>query len=193
MYRPPVWPSVVGIIAMVLAVLSILSCVWGGLSILFAESMGQSFGMTKEAMKPQSDHPWLMGLYYLFTALLAGWLLMGGVRLYRRDARGPRLLVQWSIIKFPETALSTWITIIMQQAQMRSAGAASGTNAPGQAFMSAFSDLVVVFTGLGVVAYGLSFPIFLLFWFRRASIKAQIAAWKPRNPTPLPTPSSHAM
>ncbi len=95
-------------------------------------------------------------------------LFVGALRLLRRQASGARLCALWSWIMIPWTIIATVITLVFQlNAPVPSGG-------PGQQIGAAIASVI------GVVI-GLVFPVFLVIWFSRPTIKSQVAQWRRRS------------
>lgn len=166
--RQPIWPNVVGIIALVLGgggvLMSLLSA--AGPVVVLLGSRGSEPEWTDEV------HGWIWAGVALecVSVLLAAALVLGGVGLLRRKRRSGRLLVAWAGCKLVFALALAVVSYGAMAAQSRAAHDA-------EAGMAAFSwSLGLGFTLIGFV-WALLLPVFVLIWFRRANIKAEIANW----------------
>lgn len=85
--RQPVWPNVVGVIAIVLASLAILGGVWELVSRYFLGNMMGLFGNVQ--MRDVMDQLWSwVAIYTALLAVLGFQLLYGGIMLVRCPVYG---------------------------------------------------------------------------------------------------------
>jgi hypothetical protein len=116
---------------------------------------------------------WMNTGLSLLSMLVAIMLLVGGIRLLRRRASSAALLRAWAGAKLILALLLAGAGWIAFQAQMELMQADQNAAGPPPAFIG--------FIGTFGVAFGLlwqwTLPIFMLFWFSRAPIRASVARW----------------
>jgi hypothetical protein len=173
--RPKVWPTVIGVIAIVFGVLGALGgC--GGLVILPLvgwmsaqfppEAAGSFAGMLE----------WRGALLVMYAAMLALGVLLavGGVRLSRRRPGGVKIIRWWAWLKILFALGSAPITILMQVEQFETMEETTGETMP-------FDDttMIVILVGgaiVGAIWYCL-LPAFMLIWFSALKIRNDVAQW----------------
>ena len=172
--QPSAWPKVIGIIAIILGALGALGGVWGAISPLFTDALmsmvpaGQATGM--EAMQQFKGWTVVSSLLMLGVAVL---LLVAGVGLVQRRGWAPKISMLWSIVKIVFVAANSIVSYKMMQAQFAAMTKDPDMAAVPAGLMDAFGA-----AGLGVgVCWGWLLPIFMLIWFTRGKIKAEVAEW----------------
>lgn len=157
----PLWPSVIGVLSMVLGGTSFLTAgpgVSGSAQILISVAKGDYSWLTRPQVLI------LLGLYALrgaadLTLVVAGWLLWR-----RRRGAGVLHLVA-AAAAIPAAALPIVLVV----------------GVPEHAFPQ------VLCTQIGLELLALSYPAFLLAWFARPSIRGEVKTWRGRpGPAALP-------
>lgn len=177
----PVWPMVIGIIAIVFGSLAALGGAWGVLGIAL---MGWLPSVMPKPPAGQPDptqfmtailawQPWLIAVS-VATLLIAIWLLTGGIMLIKRRAAARMALISWAIAKMALVLASVAVNYHVQQAQFAAMQQAGGPMSGMAAIMSAVG---VVSIALGVI-WGWILPVFMLIWFARPRIARQVRAWR---------------
>jgi amino acid transporter len=172
--RASVWPTVVSIIGIIYASLGLFGT-FCGLAFLFIlpsyADWLQSFGMSEqdvqamETSMPPIGWTVLTSLVGLALIIL---LFVGALKLLRRQASGARLCALWSWIIIPWTIIATVITLVFQLT------APAPSSGRGQQIAGAIGGVI------GTVV-GLAFPVFVVIWFSRPTIKSQVAQWRRRS------------
>ena len=126
--RRPVWPTAIGIVAVVFASLGLLGN-GGGVLFSFIAPLISNFMEDS----PLAGQPGMEGLiafhamadWWIYQAasacaafLAALWLLIGGIGLLQRRRGGPPNLLGWAVVKMVIVVLSALVMFQMQQAQM---------------------------------------------------------------------------
>ena len=172
--RASVWPTVVGIIGIIYASLGLFGT-FCGLAFLFIllsyadwlESFGISEQWMQEMQASMSPVSWTVPASVAGLAL-ASLLFVGAVRLLRRQVSGAKLCALWSWIIIPWTIIATVITLVFHFNTPAPSGG------PGEQIGTA------IVTVIGTVI-GLVFPVFVVIWFSRPTIKSQVAQWRRRS------------
>jgi hypothetical protein len=157
--KPPVWPLVVGI----------LSTIFGSLGLLCACASIPMNIMNPAAQQALQQFPEWWRTYQiisgLFGFLMAVVLLSGGICLIRRRPAGLPLSVAYGVLGLIGSVLNTIITV----------SGMAGFQMPGPMGGSMKSVMMVSpFVGL---IFGAGYPIFLLIWFARPSIRQEVRSW----------------
>jgi hypothetical protein len=168
------WPTAFAVVGIILASLGLLGSCCGVLSplvwpryIAWLESMEQmpqeQIEMARNQMPPAL---WIVpaSLVGLALALI---LLIGAIKLIRRQAEGVGLCKFWAWFTIPWSLLGFVVQLLLQT---RAAADAAPMGAAGQYIGLAFGGCWVLLIGVG-------WPLFMLYWFMREPVKAEIAAW----------------
>ncbi len=172
--RASVWPTVVGIIGIIYASLGLFGTCCG-LTILFIlpsytdwlQRIGMSEQEVQEMQTSMSPVSWTVPASVVGVALTI-LLFVGALRLLRRQASGARLCALWSWMIIPWTIIATVITLVFH----------FNTPAPSGGLGQQIGTAIV--TVIGTVI-GLVFPVFVVIWFLRPTIKSQVAQWRRRS------------
>ena len=117
------------------------------------------------ASQPPAVWMIVVGLIGLALAML---LLLGGIAIVRRRANGTTLCKVWAWINIPWAALSMTIAAYFQlRVPQDTQQMGAGFQYVGLAFGACFTLL-----------FGVGFPLFILLWFSRATVKDEVAAWE---------------
>ncbi len=176
----PAWPTVIGIIAIVLGAGGVLGGLWG---ILTPFVMGRFKGLAA-AGGPDIFAgitrwgPWLSVLSGV-SALVAGMLLLGGIGMAKRRGWSGRMLVAWAIAKVLFAIPMVIVTALMQRDQMSAAFSSMGKNStpPPPGLVGAMSSGIMVVTVVLSLAWYWAFPLFVLIWLARRPHRALMATW----------------
>ncbi len=179
--RPANWPMVIGTIAIVFGSGGILVGLWGAAAHLgmrlFEWAMGQSqpsAAVDRQVAVMEAWLPWNVSSSLVATAI-AILVLLGGIRLNKRKRSSMRLLKFWAVVKIPVVVIVTIAEMLMQERLFEIMGQSPGlTPMP---FGGGFFDVMIVATLVFGLAWGWSFPVFLLIWLSRGKIKNEMAGW----------------
>jgi len=172
------WATVIGVVAIVLGVLGTFGGIWGILSPLLMQYFDQvmpGYGLVTETTRAWAA--WTISLSAV-AAVLGLLLLAGGVGLVRRRHWSRAALICWALLKIilaVANGLVVWAVqqhALQEQSRMLGPGFAPG--GPGATTVEAVAVLGMALT----ILWGWALPVFLLIWFSRRSIKAQMAQWR---------------
>lgn len=202
---PPAWPTVLGIISIVLGGLGILFNLCGAISSLFMDAMQSTFlkgplpedlpdqardahRQMMEMMQGVSGYQAVMAVLMLALAVL---LLIAGIMMLQRKARSVMLSFYWSWMKIiaviGSAALQAWIFSQQQEfMQQMMQSMPNGESMPPEieTFMGSFFAIVSVFSVIFILLIGWAYPIFLLVWLSRPGVKRHYQQWNELTPTP---------
>jgi hypothetical protein len=145
------WPIVVGVISIVLAAGGILN-----FGFSFIDGLSGNIGRSIGSMVPM---------------VIAIWLLISGVGVLRRQRSGAANLRNWAIVKLLFSFIC--IGVISVGASLSLEGLLEGMEMegisipPGLAYALIFAYLLWL----------ISWPVFVLIWLSRPSVKAEVATW----------------
>lgn len=168
--KAPVWPTVIGVIAIVYGGLNILCGLFGMLSSEMFSGFG---GSPSAASSPELEglRPSTIVMGVISTALMAV-LVVIGIGILRRQRWSMTAARAWAVAEIVASLVGMVVGYKAQQAV--AAGMAAGPGGGPPPAMMAGMMMVGMVVGLIVAC---SLPIFLLIWFGRAKIKAEVAAW----------------
>lgn len=192
----PSWPKPVGILAIVFGSYGILEHVCGAASPLFMGLMTQAATQAlpageADAMRAQADAmaPYLLPLL-LGNMLLLGsavLLLVAGIRCVSRHPACRQLMLIYAAAELVLTMLYLGLSWVMNNAVMAAVAQSPSTAGAPPGMMSMIGTL----SGVAGFVLGLLFlapwPIFLLIWFNRRTVKDQVLLWRAERLASLPT------
>lgn len=176
--QPPVgqpqssWPTVFGILAIVLGAGGILANGVGLLSPLIMDwAMSFSPG-TPQISGASMAVSWVVTLVNLAVSIL---LLVVGVKLLKRSPGAPLLAMRWAWIRIVMVLVSIVVQTIASIPQLEKTQAdmaAQGVNMGG-----GFLWAMMAFGLLFGLVWGMWLPVLFLIWFRRPRIRDEVAGW----------------
>jgi hypothetical protein len=163
----PVWPRVLGIIAIVLGGLGAAAGAWGLLgSLIFFFPI-----MPKALAEWQAHWRWWMLTDAGVRTGLAALLIAAGIGLINERRWSVRSIVAWASIRAVWSIIQTGMGAAMSAEQMK----AMSSQGPG--LPPAFASMIGLFTAMATFVIGLAPAVFVLVWFTRAKVRAQTADW----------------
>jgi len=176
--RPPTWHTPIGVICIVFGALGALNGCFGLLITpfmgRFQEKLAET-GSFPEFGYPEEWMPVGMTLSGV-TLLVAGMLILVGARIVQRRRSAVSLARWWCAIKM----VLVVATVVVQYFMMREQFDAMATNTPNAPPASTYRIGFLVGSIFGI-AWGWALPLFLLIWFSREKIRAQVAEWPDRH------------
>ncbi len=176
----PAWPTVIGIIAVVLGGLGVVGGLWGTIGPLLAGLLSPQVAPTERPTfeVTQQWRAWTIPLSLLSSMVAAG-LVLAGITLLRRRAQARQMCLIWAAAKLALVIASTAIYYRIAR-QIVELTAEQAAHAPRIASVAGrqFAELEAT-VGLSFgVAWGVALPIFLLIWFTRDHTREEVARWK---------------
>jgi hypothetical protein len=184
--EPSNWPTVLGIIMIVIASLGLLQNACGGVASLFMPSL-----MSGLAQSASPDDPMIAAqvemsrrfmvwnvINALVMIVLGIVLLSAGIGVFRRRRKGIVWARIWAVCRIlwsmPASYLGYRIAVESFKAMEAAAAGSEQPMPPG--FGSMMQTMGAVGVIVGIIFYS-AFPLFLLIWFSRAKIRAEAAQW----------------
>lgn len=168
----------IGVTGLTLAALSIFSGLGGLVGPLVGSMMqGMVPAGQPDPMAGAREHLWINAIAGLIFVLLGGLLILASAWLMMHDRRCVPAIRAWAILKFGAEGFAVYVGLLMAEAQSTAALQQSGIPLP-LTFMFRWFGFIAV--GIGAVI-GIIFPIFVLVWFSRPSVRAVVAGWKPKR------------
>jgi hypothetical protein len=171
---PSKWPTVFGVIGIILASLGVLGSCCGAISplawpryIQWLEGMEgvteEQIAMAKAGMLPAA---WMVPASLVGLAMSVI-LMIGAIRLLRRMSSGVGLCKFWAWFTIPWSLVSFVVNLLLQA---RVPKGDQPIGAVGQ-------YLGLAFGGCWVLVIGVGLPLFALYWFMREPVRAEITLW----------------
>ncbi len=176
--QPSSWPTVLGVIAIVVAGLGILTSVWAVFGTQVAERISSRFSPPNMQMSiVQIQKRW--GAWTIISTVLslslAVLLLAAGIGLIRRRAWAPPLCRAWAVLKM---LLVLAGSVVGYQIGRESFDMMSQQNPNMPALGAGAGSLFAAFGVCAGLLWGWALPVFLLIWLARRPIKTEIAEWR---------------
>ncbi len=175
---PAAWVSVIGIVVLVFGALATLG---GLLGVVFVLLLGMLAGLKEQnpdmravGLDQMVEHRTLMFVFACLTILLGLVQVAGAIKTLRRARVGATLMVSWAWAKIALVLISQVVSMPLNAASVEAQSASTGGMFP-ESLMSAIMYASVVFG----VLWGVALPVFVLIWFRRASVRAEVDTWTP--------------
>lgn len=174
--RPSSWPTVIGVISIVWGSFGLLGgCCSVGMTIFwepYVEFISSIVPPNQQQQQQEMleqfgpDNPLMMVLMIISLAL-AILLIVSGIRVTRRRVSGVRLSKTYAYLYIPVVIASGLLTLSLQTSM------STGPSPISEEFEAA----ITVASALAGVLFGCAWPVFLLIWFSRSSIKEETAGW----------------
>lgn len=166
---PPRWPRVVGTIGIVVAVIMFVDKFDDLLMLPWLQSREWWVGLVGEGLATDILR-WMPPSSWIAFASVIGMalgalLFVGALKIRRRHRSGVALCRIWAWLAI------VWLLVELSLSLWWVSGLIGELAPPGEVLGPALFTIVVI---LAVI---LAFPVFLLSWFNRPVIKAQLAAW----------------
>lgn len=169
--RRTTWPSVLGVITIVLGALGILSGLWSAISPLFAELISKLVPGGGSGMESVAAYAWLMVVLGLATLARGGLEIIAGVAIYRRRGGARALVLAWAWLAIVLSFVGAIATYLIQLEQFR-VMTEKGTPIP-----AGLGGVIGVLSAVVAVAWGCLFPVFAIIWFSRRAIREEVQGW----------------
>lgn len=171
---PSKWPTVIGTISIILGALGLVCYGCGTLNTAGSSSFSS---MLPEDQRPPPVPAAQLAVQITqmcVTWLLSAWLLAAGIGLVKRRRWARPHHLGWAVAKIVVAVVGTAISFIFIQDSVRQINDAMSQQGPPP--FTVTEELVTVVM-IAVMIWFLIYPIFLLLWFSRRKIKAEVAAW----------------
>lgn len=172
--RAKAWPTVIGVVCLLYAALGLLGGVVGLSTPMWEGAMRAATpgsAATKAAWDEFSTLNVVIGALAIPMSGLAG---AGAVQVLRRRVVGRTLLRTWAVLSQPLAVLSgvAMYNFELQQIRGQMAVQTAGTPMP-----SGLPEMISGMMGVIAWAWGAAWPLFVLFWFARASVREDCRGW----------------
>jgi hypothetical protein len=169
------WPTVLGVIAIVFGALGMLKGIWGLLTPLFLDAMADMMP-SESAASFEVMEEWASYFTAMYTAtiLVGGVLLAAGIGLIKRRPWGVTAVWLWVFVRM---VLAVGEAVLSSRAQHEQFTAMTRQDPTLQGMGSGFASQMAIFSFAITLLWGWALPVFMLIWFLRKTIKAEVAQW----------------
>ena len=174
--RPPIWPTVIGIIFVVLGALGMLGAILEAIGPLMMERLGEMMpDEVPDFMEPMAAYRGMLFVRSAALFVVAGLLLTAGIGLLRRRSWAMPLAILWAVLKLGVVVFDAWLDAQVSRGVME-AMSESGEMASGMQVMNAtpFLWVGIVMT----IVWGWALPLFTFVWFAVPKIRADVRGWR---------------
>jgi hypothetical protein len=169
------WPTVLGVIAIVFGALGLLKGIWGLLSPLFLDAMADMMPSESAAsFEVMEEWASYFAAMYTATILVGGVLLAAGIGLVKRLQWGVTAVWLWVFVRI---VVAVGEAVLGSQAQHEQFTAMAQQDPSLQGMGSGFASGMTAFTFVFTLLWGCALPVFMLIWFSRKKIKAEVTGW----------------
>lgn len=181
--RRPAWPTVIGVIGIVLGALGALSAIWAAVA---PKVMGDMLSTMSTAGMPggaemmqtsqeiaQRWRAWTVAST-AGEAIVAVSLIVAASGLVRRRRWAHPAMIAWGVLRMLAALVGAIVTYQIQVGMFEAM--ARFQSAP--AMPPGFANIMSVIGMIIVLLWGWAPPIFIFIWFARAKVRAEIAQWR---------------
>lgn len=189
---PAVWPLVLGIIGLVFGIGSMVASIIGLLMPVLSRSMFSSGPAALPMANVFGVHSTGLIIYYACTIALSSVLVMASVRLIKRKPDSTTWLIFWALMKFVHAVFAVYFTMEVQRTSLASQQGMfiSSSKPPNPQVMASVNNAVIWATGVFIALWSVWGPIFVLCWFSRAKVRAEVAKWSKAPTANIPSPTA---
>ena len=163
------WPTVFGVIGIIVGVLGALGAAWGIISsFALPQMMQEAPALSAASLEKLQRLTIINSTMGLPVAVL---LLVSAIGLVTRRRWSVSASKAWAVLRILVGILSTALGLWMQEAFMEASPAMAGVS-------SGLIRGMQVFGAILGIAWSCTLPVFALIWFSRAKIKTEVAAWR---------------
>ena len=178
------WKKIIGIISIIFGALAIIQSAMAPVMIPFTRATMES-SVTDDAGKEKLDAyieklTSLSMMSSVILGLLSVLLLVGGVLLIKQNKIAPTLLISWAILKMVAGGYLNFKNYLLMQDQFEILTPTAQIEGFGAAETEMFNNITSISAMVGLVGgtlWLMAFPIFILIWFNRRKIKAEVRGW----------------
>ena len=171
--QPSVWPTAIGVIGIIFASFAILGGCWGGISPWIMEAFTQALPEAQQdTMSAMAQWKLWIIVSSVIGVAFGVLLLIGSLRLLSRRQSSRGLIMIWAVLKiFVYAVGSSILSFVMTQAALSQDDPNTAQLPKG--FLEWMGPIGAVFNFLWYSAL----PVFMLIWFSRPKIKAEMQHW----------------
>ncbi len=178
--RPVVWPTVIGIILIIVGAGGALSGLWGFIGAWVMTALLPAMAEMEEMQEAIAYLGAWQHLLSAITLALGVFCGLAGVGMVRRRRWSIGATKAWSILKIVIGIAVAGVAAMVQAEAMRNdLNASGGAGSPFAGMASAMAVVTFVLSA----AWSAALPVFLLLWLKRSAVKLEIAGWSPISPS----------
>jgi len=169
------WPTVIGVICIVLASLGLLCYGCNSASTILQPMVIAAMPADQRPPTPQGAQLVYQVIALCASFLLSIWLLIAGIGLCRRRSWSRAWCLGWAWLKILLSVVSTAVGFLFAGALAQQVNDQLARQ-PGGAPFTLTKEIFIVFFIITLV-WNLIWPVFIIGWFSRARVKEEVAAW----------------
>lgn len=176
---PSKWPTVIGVIGIILASLGLICGCSGYFTVpiqRWAKSMQPANAPSNTLMEVQLQ---IGQQYQLITMILTTiglgmsfWLLLASITLVRRRRSARKTIMAWAIASLFMFAVTISYQVLIFQATTAELQQRNEGNLVNQMWLGA------AIGGCFAILLGIAYQVFMLIWMSRSKIKNEVAQWR---------------
>ena len=169
------WPVVIGVIGLVFSIMAVIGGCWGMASPWVVEMFAKVIP-DQEAAQLTSIRQlkyWIVGSS-LLGSLVAVVLIVGSIGLIKRRRYSRRYVIAWAFLKIVFAIGAAVLAYVTQQNQI----AAMKNESQMASAPAGLLDLLGIITAIVQFVWYSALPLFMLIWFWRPKIRAEMEVWK---------------
>lgn len=175
------WTIVLGILGILYSIYAGLTSL-AGFMMLFVSDAFQASNAASGTNLDMRDYMMVTGADYLASGVIGILLFVGAIALLTRRSWSGRCWIIWASLKVVIVLVSSVFAALAFQAVMQSATAQAGATGGGTPVPPRAMGIFAIFPALFGAVFGLLWPTFVLIWFLRPAIRAQIRSWAGPKP-----------
>lgn len=177
--RPSAWPTVIGILAIILGAIGLLGSVWGTVAPFVGDKLLVPTGTPADtvARTIMEKWKWPTLVTNVLGVVAAVMLLTWGIWMHGRRRSCVRLANAWAIFVLLTTVASAVVGYFATEESF--AAIMSSTSMPAGAPTAAVMKAGALIGALCGGLFQAAPPIFILIWLARGKIRAEVATWRP--------------
>ncbi len=177
------WPTVIGVISIVLGSMGVLGNLVGLVSVAVMQVTGEMFMGPAEGMGMTGPMLIAQGVYSFVALGVSVLLLTSGIGVVQRRLWGVKATRLWAwtriLLTVVGAALTYWVQTeqfaAMDESMQQQQGGGGGAPPPG--LLGAMGSIVIVASVAWALVWGWAWPVICLIWLARAPVKAHYLKW----------------
>lgn len=173
--QDPGWIVPIGVISVVFGIGGILGAAWAMIAPFvmpaFMRSIGPNPG-TDAAYRMMEETATWTAIAAGISLLCAALLLAGGVGILRHRRWAPALCRVWAVVRMVSVLIATVVGYYIQRDMFDDMQQRQGANM----MVTSMQNMQLAGMCFGIL-WGWALPIFMLIWFGRGKVKADVAGW----------------
>ncbi|WP_432798148.1 hypothetical protein [Poriferisphaera sp. WC338] len=177
--KQPIWPTVIGVIGIILSAFGFLGVF--GIALLWFVYLLPDNPFSQSQPQQELWAVLTQTIFQLIFLALCVYLLIGCIKLLKRDAAAGSIMPQWASMYIFIAVLSVVFNIVFTYLNFQQQFQSSGAGGANEEFVQTAAIIGAVVGGIIGLLFALAYPLFVLIWFKRKAIKNQIETWPKKD------------